>query len=192
VYDPAVAIPVSPFSTDYYNTFQYSVQIGDALIGNSGGFRPHTNATDDPASDSFFMFDEVPNLLGGKFILVIDDEASVRLGMQSLLESWGCKCLTASDANEALAGANGTAPDFIIADLRLRGEENGIDAIHTLRDRLGNAIPAVLVSGDTATDQLRKVSAAGLTLMHKPLKAVRLRALLNHEFAKARASAATA
>ena len=39
-------------------------------------------------------------------------------------------------------------------------------------------------SGDTATEHLRKVSAAGLTMMHKPLKAVRLRALLNHEFAK--------
>ena len=46
---------------------------------------------------------------------------------------------------------------------------------------------SVLVSGDTATEQLRKVSAAGLTMMHKPLKAVRLRALLNHEFAKASA-----
>ena len=53
-------------------------------------------------------------------------------------------------------------------------------------------VTAVLVSGDTATEQLRKVSAAGLTMMHKPLKAVRLRALLNHEFAKARTTAATA
>ncbi len=129
---------------------------------------------------------KVPNLLGGKFILVIDDEASVRLGMQSLLESWGCKCLTASDAHEALAGINGATPDFIIADLRLRGDDTGIDAIQVLRERLGNSVPAVLVSGDTATEQLRKVSAAGLTMMHKPLKAVRLRALLNHEFAKAR------
>jgi signal transduction histidine kinase/ActR/RegA family two-component response regulator len=135
---------------------------------------------------------KVPNLLGGKFIVVIDDEASVRLGMQSLLESWGCKCLTASDANEALASFNGTAPDFIIADLRLRGEDTGIDAIRILREQLGNAIPAVLVSGDTATEQLRTVSAAGLTMMHKPLKAVRLRALLNHEFAKARATAMSA
>jgi signal transduction histidine kinase/ActR/RegA family two-component response regulator len=134
---------------------------------------------------------KVPNLLGGKFIVVIDDEASVRLGMQSLLQSWGCKCLVACDANEALAGLNGGVPDFIIADLRLRGDDTGIDAIRVLRDQLG-AIPAVLVSGDTATEQLRKVSAAGLTLMHKPLKAVRLRALLNHEFAKARAAAATA
>ncbi len=128
---------------------------------------------------------KVPNLLGGKFIVVIDDEASVRLGMQSLLESWGCKCLTASNAAEALANMDGRTPDFIIADLRLRGEDTGIEAIKTLRAELGENIPAVLVSGDTATEQLRKVSAAGLTLMHKPLKAVRLRALLNHEFAKA-------
>jgi signal transduction histidine kinase len=135
---------------------------------------------------------KIPNLLNGKFIVVIDDEASVRLGMQSLLDSWGCKCLTATDANEALATLAGRTPDFIIADLRLRGEDTGIEAIRTLRQHLGDHIPAVLVSGDTATEQLRKVSAAGLTLMHKPLKPVRLRALLNHEFAKARDAVANA
>lgn len=126
---------------------------------------------------------KVPNLLGGKLILVIDDEASVRMGMQSLLESWGCKCVTAVDAPEALQALQNRKPDFIIADLRLRGETNGIDVISELRARLDESIPAVLISGDTATEQLRKVSAAGLTMMHKPLKAVRLRALLNHEFA---------
>jgi len=127
---------------------------------------------------------KVPNLLGNKLIVVIDDEATVRLGMQSLLESWGCKCVTAIDAAEALQGMNGRSPDFIIADLRLRGNDTGIDAIRTLRSQLGDGIPAVLISGDTAAEQLRRVSAAGLTMMHKPLKAVRLRALLNHEFAK--------
>ncbi len=127
---------------------------------------------------------KVPNLIGGKLIMVIDDEESVRLGMQSLLESWGCKCITGMDAEQALSGVNGRVPDFIIADLRLRGDLNGIDAIRELRAKLGDGIPAVLISGDTAPDQLRKVSAAGLTMMHKPLKAVRLRALLNHEFAK--------
>jgi hypothetical protein len=66
VYDPDTAISVGPFSTSYYNTFQYSVQIGDALIGNTGGYRPHTNVQD-AASDAFNMFDEVPNLLGGFF-----------------------------------------------------------------------------------------------------------------------------
>jgi CheY-like chemotaxis protein len=104
--------------------------------------------------------------------------------MQSLLESWGCKCITAADTAAALHDMNGRAPDFIIADLRLAGADTGIDVIRELRRQLGESIPAVLISGDTATEQLRKVSAAGLTMMHKPLKAVRLRALLNHEFAK--------
>jgi two-component system, sensor histidine kinase len=127
---------------------------------------------------------KVPNLIRGKLIVVIDDEESVRLGMQSLLESWGCKCIVAADSASAMRGVNGQAPDFIIADLRLAGADNGIDVIRELRSQLGDSIPAVLISGDTATEQLRKVSAAGLTLMHKPLKAVRLRALLNHEFAR--------
>ena len=127
---------------------------------------------------------KAPNLIGGKLIVVVDDEESVRLGMQSLLESWGCRCVIAGDAAEALAGLGPRTPDFIVADLRLRGDDTGIDAVRQLRAQLGASIPAVLISGDTATEQLRKVSAAGLTMMHKPLKPVRLRALLNHEFAK--------
>ena len=86
---------------------------------------------------------KVPNLIGGKLIVVIDDEESVRLGMQSLLESWGCKCIAAMDSAEALQSLNGSsrAPDFIIADLRLRGESTGIDAIRELRAELGDSIP---------------------------------------------------
>lgn len=127
---------------------------------------------------------KAPNLIRDKLILVVDDEESVRLGMQSLLASWGCKCVAAEDADAALAQLGSRAPDFVIADLRLRDDANGIDAIRRLRAQLGESIPAVLISGDTATEQLRKVSAAGLTMMHKPLKPVRLRAMLNHEFAK--------
>jgi len=135
-------------------------------------------------SPSATIEQKVPNLLRGKLIVVVDDEASVRLGMQSLLESWGCRCVTAMDAGEALGNLGEDVPDFIIADLRLRGDDTGIEAIRVLRAQLGESLPAVLISGDTATEQLRKVSAAGLTIMHKPLKAVRLRALLNHEFAR--------
>jgi CheY-like chemotaxis protein len=88
------------------------------------------------------------------------------------------------DASEALNEIGDRIPDFILADLRLKGEDTGIDVVRILRSYLGESIPAVLISGDTATEQLIKVSAAGLTIMHKPLKPVRLRALLNHEFAK--------
>lgn len=126
----------------------------------------------------------VPDLLANRTIVVVDDEASVRLGMQSLLESWGCRCIAAPGAQEAINELHNKAPDFIIADFRLRDNENGIDAVRALRAALGDTIPAVVLSGDTAVERLREVSAAGLTMLHKPLKAVRLRALLNHEFAR--------
>jgi CheY-like chemotaxis protein len=126
----------------------------------------------------------VPDLLANRTILVVDDEASVRLGMQSLLESWGCRCIAAPGAEEAIDELKNKRPDFIIADFRLRDNKNGIEAVRTLRAALGDSIPAVVLSGDTAVDRLREVSAAGLTMLHKPLKAVRLRALLNHEFAR--------
>jgi signal transduction histidine kinase len=127
-----------------------------------------------------------PDLLVDRTIVVVDDEASVRIGMQSLLESWGCHCVATADAEGALEALNHQVPDFIIADLRLSDNRNGIDAVRTLRAALGDGIPAVVLSGDTATERIREVSAAGLTMLHKPLKAIRLRALLNHEFARHR------
>src|SRR5215831_10008255 len=127
---------------------------------------------------------KVPDLLANRTIVVVDDEASVRLGMQSLLERWGCHCIATPGAQEAIDQLHDKTPDFIIADFRLRDNKNGIEAVRALRAALGSNIPAVVLSGDTAVERLREVSAAGLTMLHKPLKAVRLRALLNHEFAR--------
>jgi signal transduction histidine kinase len=126
----------------------------------------------------------VPDLLSEKTIMVIDDEISIQMGMQSLLQSWGCKCVAAAGIEDALRLAQGRAPDFIVADLRLQNNVTGIEAIHTVRAALGKNIPAVLISGDTAPERLREISNAGLTILHKPLKPMRLRALLNHEFAR--------
>jgi hypothetical protein len=79
-YDPDDARPIS-HSDDYYNAFQYSVRIGDALIGTSSAsgdplffFRPHTGAVDRPAgtnNDGFRMFDEVPVVQDGVFGSVV-------------------------------------------------------------------------------------------------------------------------
>jgi hypothetical protein len=44
---------------------------------------------------------------------------------------------------------------------------------------LNAAIPAFLISGDTAPDRLREASASGYQLVHKPVPAMVLRATLN-------------
>ena len=63
--------------------------------------------------------------LVGLKVLAIDDDEAVRLGMQSLLQSWGCQCMTAESSADALEVLEDVTPDIIITDFRLRHEETG-------------------------------------------------------------------
>jgi CheY-like chemotaxis protein len=62
---------------------------------------------------------------------------------------------------------------LIVSDFRLRQHESGIDTVRRLRARLG-AVPALLVSGDTAPARLREAQSSGLPLLHKPVSADKL------------------
>ena len=119
---------------------------------------PDPNHADAPASLSMCR------------VLVLDDEAAVRAGMQVLLKRMGCEVLLAASTDEALAQAAQQTPDLVLADLRLRGQESGITAVRLLRQQHPN-LPAIIITGDTAPDRMRQVEAAGLTVLHKPVAA---------------------
>lgn len=115
-------------------------------------------------------------------VLVIDDDRSVREGTAALLESWGCSVLTAADEAEAIAAIShhATPPSGIIADYRLRNRRTGIEALDAVQSHLGQRIPAVIITGDTAVDELREVDQSGYQVLHKPVPPARLRAFLRH------------
>ena len=117
----------------------------------------------------------------GKLVVVIDDDPLVIEGMGGILRSWGCKVVTAKSEEAALSStaALRQRPDLIIADYRLANGRTGIQAIKRLRVGLGAAIPAVLISGDTAPERLRDASENGYPLLHKPVAPIRLRAMIN-------------
>jgi signal transduction histidine kinase/CheY-like chemotaxis protein len=117
----------------------------------------------------------------GKLIVVIDDDALALDGMRGILRSWGCEVVSADSDTAALTQltALGRQPDAIISDLRLAGGKSGIDAIECLRTALGAAVPALLITGDTAPQRLREANASGYHLLHKPVPLMRLRAVLN-------------
>jgi CheY-like chemotaxis protein len=102
-------------------------------------------------------------------VLVIDDDESVRTGMQQLLTAWGCQCDVADSIEEALALARVHAPGAVISDYRLRGQRTGAEAIAALRAECGDALPALLITGDTAPQRLREARATGVPLLHKPV-----------------------
>jgi len=99
---------------------------------------------------------------------VLDDEPDVREAMRTLLEELECDVVLAGDPREALAAAIRERPQLVLADLRLRDHQSGIDAIHEIRARCGN-VPALLVTGDIAADRLRELAASGLPQRSKPL-----------------------
>jgi two-component system, sensor histidine kinase len=126
-------------------------------------------------------------------ILVIDDEAPIRDGMRSLLTGWGYQVITAGSGAQMLANLAPCAkrPDLIICDYRLRDGENGIDVIAALQSECNEAIPAMLITGDTAEDRLIEAQASGYLLLHKPVPNGKLRAaIVNLMAASERASAA--
>jgi len=101
-------------------------------------------------------------------VLVVDDEAAIRLGMRTLLEAMGCRAILADGTERALDAARATRPDLVLADFRLRGSDNGIAAVRAIRE-LYPGVPAILVSGDIAADRLREAEQAGIALLHKPV-----------------------
>jgi signal transduction histidine kinase/CheY-like chemotaxis protein len=104
----------------------------------------------------------------GWCVLVLDDEVDVREAMRTLLEELGCRVMLAGEPHEALAAATSQRPDLILADLRLREHQTGIEAVRQIRGRCGD-IPALLVTGDIGADRLREVAASGLPRRSKPL-----------------------
>lgn len=118
-------------------------------------------------------------------VLVIDDDEAVLASMRHLLLEWGCRCDTAESIEEALAQARRQAPDVVVSDYRLRERRTGVEAISALRALLGNALPALLITGDTAPDRLREAQASGVPLLHKPVLPDRLHRSLTLALVKA-------
>ena len=123
-------------------------------------------------------------------ILVVEDDALGRAALEGLLSSWGCQVTVAGDAQTAceLLKQRPT-PDFIVSDYRLRGLQNGIDAVRLLREVSGQPIAACLISEDTDVEVRRQTQAAGLLLLQKPVRPAKLRSLRRH-FVQTRSSPA--
>jgi len=120
--------------------------------------------------------------VGSELIVVIDDEASIRDGMQTLLKQWGYEVISAADKDEVinLLGQQSRIPDGIIADYRLREHKTGIEVIKAIHTEYEKSIPALIVTGDTSVDELREVDSSGFEVLHKPVAPIKLRAFLRH------------
>lgn len=120
--------------------------------------------------------------LFGTKVLLIENDADVLQAMTFLLERWQCLVRAATSTDDALGllGDTDWVPDIIIADQHLDGGDLGTITIAEVRDYLGRAVPALIVTADSSEAVAKAARAAGIELMRKPLKPAQLRALLAH------------
>lgn len=120
--------------------------------------------------------------LAGLSLLFVDDEPDIREGLARLVGQWGVAVDAVPDAASALALVeSGRHYHAILCDHRLAGDMDGLTLVAELvRRHPGSAPKAWLVTGDLDPGLMSRAQAAGTPLLHKPLKAAQLRALLSH------------
>jgi twitching motility two-component system response regulator PilH len=105
-----------------------------------------------------------------KKILVVDDSATERHVLVTLLESKGYTIVTASNGEEGVAAAKRELPDLILMDVVMPGM-NGYQATRTIsRDDATKHIPVIMcTSKDQETDKIWGMRQGALDYMVKPV-----------------------
>jgi PAS domain S-box-containing protein len=118
-------------------------------------------------------------ILGGT-VLVIEDDTTVRLGLETLLESEGVEVVSAVNGNAAVAvcTSKNVRPDIILSDFNLPGPMNGVESIRALRAALASEIPAIVLTGDIRQAN-KKFPDQNIEIAMKPLDGDQLMQLIN-------------
>lgn len=120
--------------------------------------------------------------LHGSRVWVLDNDAAICAGMRTLLEGWGCQVVTAlSEEDLARQVDNYHADaDLLIADYHLDNGHNGVDAVASINARRGTALPALMITANYSNELRQQMRELGHTLMHKPVRPMKLKAAMNH------------
>jgi two-component system, NtrC family, nitrogen regulation response regulator NtrX len=108
-------------------------------------------------------------------ILIVDDEADIRLLIGGVLRDEGYATRDAADSEEALAAMQARQPTLVILDIWLQGSElDGIEILHRLRAEMPS-VPVVMISGHgTIETAVEAIKIGAYDFIEKPFKADRL------------------
>ena len=109
-----------------------------------------------------------------KHILVVDDEAPVRLLVQKILESAGYRVTGVANGNEALRAAREDPPDLAVCDLSMPGLD-GFTVCSMLKRSGSGKAPVLVLSGRLSEKDVQDAQKAGAdTFITKPVERAKL------------------
>ena len=113
-------------------------------------------------------------------VLIIDDEAPIRLLCRVNLEAEKMVVLEAADGPTGLDIATAERPDVILLDVMMPGLDGWTVAERLLEDEATRRIPIIFLTARAdVRDRARGIGAGGLDYITKPFNPVELAALVD-------------
>jgi two-component system, OmpR family, phosphate regulon response regulator PhoB len=114
-------------------------------------------------------------------VLVIDDEAPIRLLCRVNLEAEGMSVLEAADGPSGLEKARAEAPDVVLLDVMMPGLDGWRVAEELLDDPRTASIPIVFLTARAELrDRARGIDLGGIDYVTKPFNPVELAPLVRN------------
>ncbi|MBZ0223622.1 MAG: PAS-domain containing protein [Dokdonella sp.] len=115
--------------------------------------------------------------LPSRRILVVDNDEAAAIALRQLLEGWHCEVATAIDLVSARAACAEFQPELLLLDYHLDDDLTGL-ALRAQLDPACACLPCIILTADQGEAVRTAVAAAGVQLLHKPLKPLALKAVL--------------
>jgi DNA-binding response OmpR family regulator len=112
-------------------------------------------------------------------VLVIDDEAPIRLLCKVNLEAEGMEVIEAADGPTGLEQARELTPDVVLLDVMMPGLDGWQVAEHLLQDERTNEIPIIFLTARAEfRDRARGLDIGGVDYVTKPFNPLELAPLV--------------
>ena len=113
-------------------------------------------------------------------ILIIDDNADIRLILDELIQEAGYKTRLAANYNQALTEIDKKLPDVAIIDVKLdKGDSDGIELLNHIKNK-NKDIPVIIISGHANIEMaINSLKAGAFEFIQKPFDKNRLLNFVN-------------
>ncbi len=112
-------------------------------------------------------------------VLVVEDDAAQRVGLQQLLKSWGFDVDAAANGEEALVRAATVRPSIVLTDL-VMPKIGGLDLLKALRQQYDADVTVVLLTAQgTVETAVEAIKHGAYDYLTKPVDPQRLKILLD-------------
>jgi DNA-binding NtrC family response regulator len=120
---------------------------------------------------------DLPNVVSER-VLIVEDDAAARVGLEQLLRSWGFVAESASDGEEALEKVTSFRPAIVITDL-VMPRMDGLELLRALHQQGADVTTLLLTAQGTVETAVEAMKEGAYDYLTKPVDLQRLKILLD-------------